>query len=55
MHFQNDAGFAYICWNIMQKRDVNIHVSFCAGLSQQAHLAEELAAIGPDLPTYISK
>lgn len=55
MRFQNDAGFAYICWNIMQKRDVNIHASFRAGLSQQAHLAEELAAVAPDLPAYISK
>ena len=26
--FQNDNGFAYVCWNIMQKREVNLNASF---------------------------
>jgi hypothetical protein len=39
----------------MQKRDVNLCASFCAGLSQQAYLAEELTAMAPDLPAYITK
>ena len=55
MKFQDDASFAYICWNIMQKRDINNHASFCVGLSQQVYLAKELDAVTPDLPAYITK
>jgi hypothetical protein len=55
MRFQDDAGFAYICWNIIQKREVNTHASFRTALSQQAHLAQELTAVADDLPDYITK
>ncbi|KAJ6582539.1 hypothetical protein DFH09DRAFT_1245965 [Mycena vulgaris] len=45
--FQKDPNFAYVCWNIIQKKDVNKHVSFRTNASSQAATVGEIHEMGP--------
>lgn len=53
--FQKDPNFAYVCWNIMQKREVNKQVSFKTKAATQHNLTAELTALAPALTDLIQK
>jgi hypothetical protein len=53
--FQADPNFAYVCWNIIQKREVNKTASFCTNVKYQQTIVSELNDIGPTIPDLISK
>lgn len=53
--FQADPNFAYVCWNILQKREVNKTASFRTNLENQKDIVAELTKIGPAIPDLIGK
>jgi len=53
--FQADPNFAYVCWNIMQKREVNKTASFRTSAEYQKNIVSELTDIGPVVPDLITK
>lgn len=53
--FQTDPNFAYVCWNIMQKRDVKNNASFRTTPRMQQDLSNELRDIAPTLTELITK
>ncbi|KAG1893083.1 uncharacterized protein F5891DRAFT_1131379 [Suillus fuscotomentosus] len=53
--FRNDPQFAFICWNMIQKREVSRNTTFRIGLSAQRGLAKELTDIAPSLTSLADK
>ena len=53
--FRADPNFAYVCWNILQKREVNRNTSFRVSQSVQSDIVKELTEIGPSLSSLIEK
>ena len=53
--FQADPNFAYVCWNILQKREINKTASFRTNLEYQQTIVTELNEIGSTIPDLISK
>lgn len=53
--FQKDPTFAYVCWNIIQKSNVNREISFKTNAASQASLVGRLEKIAPSLTTLIGK
>ena len=53
--FQADPNFAYVCWNILQKREVSKTASFRTNLEYQQTIVTELNEIGPTIPDLIAK
>lgn len=53
--FQADPNFAYVCWNVMQKREVNKTACFRTSAQNQASIVAELTQIGPTIPDLIQK
>ena len=53
--FQADPNFAYVCWNILQKREVNKTASFRTKVDYQKTIVTELNEIGPVIPELIAK
>jgi hypothetical protein len=40
--FQKDPNFAYVCWNIIQKKEINKHVTFRTDASSHASIVQEI-------------
>ncbi|KAJ7656081.1 hypothetical protein DFH06DRAFT_1269542 [Mycena polygramma] len=53
--FQKDPNFAYVCWNIIQKKEVNRHVTFRTDASAHASIVKEVEQMGPVLTDLIRK
>jgi hypothetical protein len=53
--FQADPNFAYVCWNILQKCEVNKTASFRTSIDYQKNIVSELTEIGPMIPDLIAK
>ncbi|KAG1721602.1 hypothetical protein EDB19DRAFT_1898297 [Suillus lakei] len=53
--FRKDANFAFICWNMIQKKEVSKNTTFRVPVSQQESLARELKDIGPSLTALAEK
>jgi hypothetical protein len=53
--FVQDSNFAFICWNMIQKKEVSTNTSFRIGASLQKNLAAELRDIGPMLTNLAEK
>jgi hypothetical protein len=53
--FQANPNFAYVCWNILQKREVNKTASFHTSIDYQRNIVSELTEIGPTIPDLIVK
>jgi hypothetical protein len=45
--FQKDPNFAYVCWNIIQKTEVNRQISFCTPARQQADIVADIQEMAP--------
>jgi hypothetical protein len=52
--FQRDPNFAYVCWNIIQKQEVNNHARFRADASHSS-IVENVQEMGPLLTDLIGK
>ncbi|KAJ7699721.1 hypothetical protein B0H16DRAFT_1212468, partial [Mycena metata] len=53
--FQRDPNFAYVCWNIIQKKEVNRHVTFRTNASCHASIVQEIEQMGPHLTDMMKK
>jgi hypothetical protein len=53
--FRKDLNFAFICWNMMQKKEVSSNTTFQISSGLQRNLAEELTNIAPSLTTLAEK
>ncbi|KAJ7090623.1 hypothetical protein C8R44DRAFT_648096, partial [Mycena epipterygia] len=53
--FQRDPNFRYVCWNIMQKAEVNKHVTFRTSVSTQSNVVSEIEKMGPLLTDLMKK
>ncbi|KAG1903264.1 uncharacterized protein F5891DRAFT_977854 [Suillus fuscotomentosus] len=53
--FVRDPNFAFICWNMIQKKEVSTNTNFRIGASLQHTLAEELRDVGPSLMSLVEK
>lgn len=53
--FQADPNFAYVCWNVLQKREVNKTACFRTNAQNQESIVAELTEIGPTIPLLIEK
>lgn len=53
--FQKDPSFAYVCWNIIQKREVNLHANFKASATHRDSIARDMVELAPDLTDLIVK
>jgi hypothetical protein len=53
--FQVDPNFTYVCWNILQKHEVNKTASLCTSTEYQKTIVNELNEIGPTIPDLIAK
>jgi hypothetical protein len=53
--FRKDANFAFICWNMIQKKEVSMNTNFQVSASQQHSLVTELKDIGPSLTALANK
>ncbi|KAJ7084456.1 hypothetical protein B0H15DRAFT_923742 [Mycena belliarum] len=53
--FQQDPNFAYVSWNIIQKKEVNKHVAFRTDASSHATIVKDIADMGPALPDLMAK
>ncbi|KAJ7648174.1 hypothetical protein DFH06DRAFT_997279, partial [Mycena polygramma] len=53
--FQSDPNFAYVCWNIIQKKEVNKHVQFRTDASHHASIVQEIDDMSPVLSDLIRK
>ena len=53
--FQKDPSFAYVCWNITQKKEVNKHVTFRTNAASHAETVAAIQEISPHLTDLIKK
>jgi hypothetical protein len=53
--FRKDPNFAFICWNMIQKKEVSSNTTFQISSALQRNLAEELTIIAPSLTTLAEK
>ncbi|KAJ7119793.1 hypothetical protein C8R44DRAFT_544496, partial [Mycena epipterygia] len=53
--FQQDPNFAYVCWNIMQKKEVIREVCFRTPAATQQTIAKEVQDVGPALNDLMQK
>jgi hypothetical protein len=53
--FVQDSNFVFICWNMIQKKEVSTNMSFHIGAILQKNLAAELRDIGPMLMNLAEK
>ncbi|KAK6977895.1 hypothetical protein R3P38DRAFT_3236571 [Favolaschia claudopus] len=53
--FQKDPNFAYVCWNIMQKSEVNKHISFRTSAKTQASVVQAIQEMAPTITELIKK
>jgi hypothetical protein len=53
--FQDDANFAFVCWNIMQKKEVNKHVAFRTDAKEHATIVKDIEEMAPHLTDMIKK
>ncbi|KAG2755846.1 hypothetical protein P692DRAFT_201700709, partial [Suillus brevipes Sb2] len=53
--FRHDPHFAFICWNMIQKREISTNTTFRISSSLQRNLANELRDIAPSLTTLANK
>ncbi|KAG2155409.1 hypothetical protein DEU56DRAFT_942727 [Suillus clintonianus] len=53
--FRSDPHFAFICWNMIQKREVSTNTTFRVSSSMQRGLAKELKDVAPSLTTLSDK
>jgi hypothetical protein len=53
--FQKDPNFAYVCWNIIQKAEVNRQISFHTPARQQAGIVAEIQEMAPAITELIHK
>ncbi|KAJ7216138.1 hypothetical protein C8J57DRAFT_1538105 [Mycena rebaudengoi] len=53
--FQKDPNFTYVCWNIIQKKEVNKHVHFRTNAKDHATVVKELEDMGPILTDLVKK
>ncbi|KAJ7881691.1 hypothetical protein B0H13DRAFT_2235550 [Mycena leptocephala] len=53
--FQRDPNFAYVCWNIIQKKEVNRHVAFRTNASSQASIVSDIELMQPVLTDLMRK
>ncbi|EGO04733.1 hypothetical protein SERLA73DRAFT_44764 [Serpula lacrymans var. lacrymans S7.3] len=53
--FQKDPRFVYICWNILQKREVNKSTLFTVSACERDTIVEEVHEIAPDLTAMIAQ
>ncbi|KAJ7902453.1 hypothetical protein B0H13DRAFT_1621378, partial [Mycena leptocephala] len=53
--FQRDPNFAYICWNIIQKKEVNRHVAFRTDSTAQASIVGDIEQMAPILTDLMRK
>ncbi|KAH7905411.1 hypothetical protein BJ138DRAFT_1138284 [Hygrophoropsis aurantiaca] len=48
--FVHDANFAFICWNIIRKKEVNTNSCFRVSKNAKNNIAAELKSVAPDKP-----
>ncbi|KDQ65223.1 hypothetical protein JAAARDRAFT_53078 [Jaapia argillacea MUCL 33604] len=53
--FRKDSNFAYICWNILQKREMSRSATFCTKTGNFHKLTKDLRGIAPYLPSFIQR
>ncbi|KAJ7927861.1 hypothetical protein B0H13DRAFT_1571311, partial [Mycena leptocephala] len=53
--FQKDPNFAYVCWNIIQKKEINKHVTFRTDASSHASIVHEIEQMSPILADLMRK
>ncbi|KAK7027673.1 PIF1-like helicase-domain-containing protein [Favolaschia claudopus] len=53
--FQRDPVFAYVCWNIIQKAEVNKHVAFRTNASLQSSIVRDVEQMAPLLSDLMKK
>ncbi|KAG1886346.1 uncharacterized protein F5891DRAFT_968692, partial [Suillus fuscotomentosus] len=53
--FRRDANFAFVCWNMIQKKEVSTNTSFRISSSLQYSLANNLKNIAPSLTNLAEK
>ncbi|KAJ7340542.1 hypothetical protein DFH08DRAFT_704161, partial [Mycena albidolilacea] len=53
--FQKDPNFAYVCWNIIQKTEVNRQISFRTPAKQQAGIVADIQEMAPVITELIRK
>ncbi|KAJ7868205.1 hypothetical protein B0H14DRAFT_2346661 [Mycena olivaceomarginata] len=53
--FQKDPNFAYVCWNIIQKTEVNRQISFRTPARQQAGIVADIQEMAPVITELIRK
>ncbi|KAJ7234987.1 hypothetical protein C8J57DRAFT_1531266 [Mycena rebaudengoi] len=53
--FQNDPSFAYVCWNIIQKKEVNRNIAFRTDAKSQADTLKDVLEIAPLLTDMMAK
>ncbi|KAJ7840459.1 hypothetical protein B0H13DRAFT_1649665, partial [Mycena leptocephala] len=53
--FQKDPNFAYVCWNIIQKADVNRQVNFRTSARTQDQIVSEIQDLAPVITDLIRK
>jgi hypothetical protein len=53
--FQKDPNFAYVCWNIIQKTEVNRQISFRTPARQQAGIVADIREMAPVITELIRK
>ncbi|KAJ7801440.1 hypothetical protein B0H13DRAFT_1511453, partial [Mycena leptocephala] len=52
---QKDLNFAYVAWNIVQKKEVNRHVAFRTNASEHANIVKEIEDMSPILTDLMAK
>ncbi|KAJ6601475.1 hypothetical protein B0H10DRAFT_2167437 [Mycena sp. CBHHK59/15] len=53
--FQNDPMFAYVCWNIIQKKEVNRHIKFRTNTTHQSRMIADVMEMAPLLSDLMAK
>lgn len=53
--FQKDPNLAYVCWNIIQKKEVNCQTSFRTDSLTQEAIVKDIEEVGPAFADMISK
>jgi hypothetical protein len=54
-HFVKDPNFAYVCWNILQKREMRKCIAFKTSECRRQKVTDELLQIQPALQSMIQK
>ncbi|EGN98199.1 hypothetical protein SERLA73DRAFT_55221 [Serpula lacrymans var. lacrymans S7.3] len=52
--FQKDPRFAYVCWNILQKREVSKNTLFTVSSCERDTIVQEMKSLAPELTNMIS-